>query len=92
MFANFRKNLNSIMEIKDQNGVSDSSHDEVVEARKSFFSSLFKKPEGCLITENINVVDIFPRSISEEINESLHEEILKGEIISTLSVVMSLSK
>jgi len=42
---------------------------------------------GCPIFDIIKVIDIFPTSIIEEMNESLSVEILEGEILSTLSTL-----
>lgn len=78
-YASYRKNLNSIQEIKDQNGQKVSSFEEIAEAREGFFSSLFKEPEGCPIAEILKVIDLFLGSFSKDMNESLQDEISKGK-------------
>ena len=44
------------------------------------FQGLFKEPDGCPIAEILEVLDIFPRAISEEMNEELSKDILEEEI------------
>jgi hypothetical protein len=59
--AHFQNNLNSIVEIKDKDGVVVSSHEEIAEAEKSYFYNHFKELAGCPIIEIINVIDLFPK-------------------------------
>jgi hypothetical protein len=70
-FVNYRKNLNSIWEIKDQNGQMISSFKEISKAGKGYFCILFKESKGFPISEILKDIDLFPRSFSEDMNESL---------------------
>jgi hypothetical protein len=40
---------------------------------------------GCPIAEIIKVIDIFPRSITEDMNDSLLAQVIEEELLSTLS-------
>jgi hypothetical protein len=63
-FASFRRMTNSIWEIKDDQGKKVTNFEEIVGAGKKNFSSLFKEPVGCPITEILKVINIFPSFIS----------------------------
>ena len=60
-----------ISTIKDMNGVMVSSFKEKIEAGECFFKNLFKESEGCNIQEILKVINLFPRMVSEEMNNSL---------------------
>ena len=64
----------------DTNGEMVSSFNEKSEVGKSFFKTLFKEPEGCNIQEILKVINLFPRLIDEEMNNSLGEEVTKEEL------------
>ena len=67
-FANNRRNLNIIPTIKNMNGVMLSSFKEKAEAGEEFFKNLFKEPIGCNIQEILEVINLFPIMIDEEVN------------------------
>ena len=50
----------------------------------SFFQNIFKEPEGCPIQEILEVLGLFPRMITDEMNEYLTKEISEEEIRHTL--------
>jgi hypothetical protein len=75
-----RKMINSIWDIQDSNGNVVSSFEDIVEAGKNFFLKLFKVPLGFPIEEILQVISLFPKSILEEMNDSLQEEITDKEI------------
>lgn len=62
-----------------------TSHEDIVEDGKYFFSSLFRERVGCSIPEILKVVELFPKEIIGEMNEALQEVISETEIFSTLS-------
>jgi hypothetical protein len=62
-----------------------SSFEDMAAARQVYFSYLFKAPMGCPINDIFKVVFLFPKLVSDEDNESLKEEILEKQILSTLS-------
>ena len=64
----------------DTNGEMVSSFNEKSGARKSFFKTLFKEPEGCNIQEILKVINLFPRLIDEKMNNSLREKVTKEEL------------
>jgi hypothetical protein len=49
-----------------------------------YFSSLFAEPPRCPILETLKVIELIPISISEEMNESLRDEVQEGEILAML--------
>jgi hypothetical protein len=69
-FSNQRQNLNTIWEIKNEEGIRVSSFQEKSEAGARFFESLFSAPEGCPIQEILEVVAKFQPIFSEEMNQS----------------------
>jgi hypothetical protein len=71
--------------MKDQNGQVKSTHEGIVEADISFFSNLFKEHVGCPIVVIIKVIDLSPRSITEDVNDSLLAQIIEEYFFSTLS-------
>ena len=44
------------------------------------FQGLFKEPDGCPIAKILEVLDLFPRAITEEMNEELSKDILEEDI------------
>ena len=74
-FANKRRNQNTISTIKDMTGDMVSSFKEKAEAGEGFFKNLFKEPTGCNIQEILEVINLFPRMIDEEMNNLLKEEV-----------------
>ena len=59
------------------------------EAEKSFIKNLLKEPEGCNIQEILKVINLFPRLIIEEMNNSLKKEVTREEL---QKIVYSLQK
>ena len=50
------------------NGAMVSYFKEKVEAGEDFFKNLFKELAGCNIQEILEVINLFPRMIEEEMN------------------------
>ena len=48
------------------------------------FHKLFKEPVGCPIGEMLEVLNLFPRAITEEMNDELTKDILEEEITQVL--------
>ena len=88
-FSNLRINLNSIWEIKNEEGVLVSSFQEKAEAGASFFEALFKDPTGCQIQETLKVVTNLPSILSDEMNQALSAEVMKPKVGATLSSMQS---
>ena len=45
-----------------------------------FFKNLFKEPVGCNIQEILEVINLFPRMINEEMNNLFKEEVTEEEL------------
>jgi hypothetical protein len=61
-----------------------SSFAKISKVGVNYFGGLFSTPYGCPIKEILEVIDLFPRSIIEDVNESLQEEIMEGKVLATL--------
>jgi hypothetical protein len=91
-YANYRRNINTIWEIKDGNNELVSSFPNKVEARVSYFSNLFFEPVGCPIQEILEVVQKFPTVFTEEMNSSLTNEVSEEELAERLSPLCKMGK
>jgi hypothetical protein len=67
-FSNFRRNLNTIWNIKKEDETVLSSFKEKAEVGVTYFKNLFTDPVGCPIQEILKVVGKFPFVFSEEMN------------------------
>jgi len=74
-FTNFRKNTNTIWDIKNAEGRIVSSFQEKEEAGVSYFENLFQAPTGCPIHDILEVVSKFPAVFSKESNQALEGEV-----------------
>lgn len=83
-YANHHRNLNSKAKIRNSKGQTASSFPKIANVGVCYFSKLFSPPQGCPIKEILEVVELSPRSIREEMNGSLYANILEGKIMSTL--------
>jgi hypothetical protein len=88
-YANQRRNINSIWEIKNEEDVLVSSFQDKSEARARYFENLFAAPEGCPIQETLDVVSKFPSVISLETNRDLCEEVTELELSQALNSMQS---
>ena len=78
-FASHRKNINTILEIKDEiGGTTQNFHDKAKET-VNHFHKRFTEPPGCPISEILEVLNLFPRLITEEIKQDLLEEVIEEE-------------
>ena len=68
-YASQRKSINTIHEIRTVQGSWAKSFEEKTQAAVEHFQGLFKETEGCPITEILEVLDMFPSDITEEMNE-----------------------
>jgi hypothetical protein len=79
-FSNQRQNLNTIWELKNEEGIWVSSFLEKAETGARYFESLFSAPEGCPIQEILQVVAKFHPLFSEEMNQLLLKEVSLEEV------------
>ena len=56
------------------------SFKEKAEVGERYFKNLFTEPEGYNIQEILKVLSMFPRLISEEMNNSMLEEVAEEEL------------
>jgi len=84
-YARYRRITNSIWEINNMEGRKVTSSGYIAEACKSLFFNLLKQLARCPILEIINVIYLFPCSISTEMNDFLLAEISNKEIFAPLS-------
>jgi hypothetical protein len=76
-YANYRKVINTINDICDEDGCKNYSFEEIVEARKVYYSNILKSLPGFPIREILQVIPLFPKVFNQEQNLSLAEEITK---------------
>ena len=70
-FTMHRKNINTILEIKDDEGnIAKSFHDKAKEM-KNQFQARFKAPTSCSISEILEVLTLFPCLIKHEMRKYL---------------------
>ena len=62
------------------NGVMLSSFKEKAKAGEDFFLNLFKESMGCNIQEILEVINLFPRMIEEEMNIHLKAGVTEEEL------------
>ena len=74
MHATHRKNVNTILAIKDMNGEMVHSFKENTELGERYFKHLFTEPKGCNIHKILKVLSLFLKLISEEMNKTMTEE------------------
>ena len=80
MYASHRKNINTIFEIKNGQGNMVRSFQEKEEVRVEYFQNIFTEPKGCPITKIMEVLRLFSRMISKEMNGELTKEISEEEV------------
>jgi len=83
-FANYRRNLNTIWEIRDELGNVIVSFEEKAKIEVNFFNNLFPAPPGCPIQEILEVVGKLPTVFSEEMKLSLEEEVSEPKLRAAL--------
>jgi hypothetical protein len=79
-YANFWKNINTIWEIRSEDGSKAFTFKEKEEEGVCFFQYLFQEPRGCPIQDILRVISKFPAVITEEMNRSLCEEVTEVEV------------
>ena len=79
-YASHRKSINTIHEVRSSQGTWAKTFEEKIKAVVEHFQELFKEPAGCPISEMLEVLDLFPRAITEEMNDKLTKDILEEEI------------
>ena len=65
-FASHRKNTNTILEIKDEEGRTTKMFKEKTIAAVDHFKKILSAPPGCPISEILEVLNLFPKLITEE--------------------------
>ena len=70
-----RKSINTILEIKDVEGGTTQKFQDKARATVNHFQERFTAPPGCPISEILEVLNMFPRLITEEMKEDLIEEV-----------------
>jgi hypothetical protein len=58
------------------------------EACVNYFKNLFAKSLGCPILKILDVLNMFPRVISDEMNEVLDVEVFESKVLGVLSSML----
>ena len=69
IYASHRKSIKTIHETRTLQGSWAKSFEEKTQAAVEHFQGMFKEPEGCLIAKMLELLDLFPRYITEDMNE-----------------------
>ena len=70
-YASQRKSINTIHEVKNTRGILAKTFEEKSKVVGEHFQELFKEPVGCPIEEMLEVIDLLPRAIIEDMNGEL---------------------
>eukprot|EP00253_Pinus_taeda_P016780 PITA_16780 len=83
-FANGRKIINTIWELKDEHGHQVSSQKNLARLATAHFHGIYKAPADVNILEIMRVIEHFPRFIEQEDSEELLKEVTMAELEATL--------
>jgi hypothetical protein len=84
-FANFKRNINTNWEIKNEGRTMSSSFHEKKEVGERFLKKLFFALEGYPIQEVLEVVSKFQLVFSLKMNRDLEEEVTEEKLLVSLS-------
>jgi len=83
-FANGRKIINTIWELKNDQGQPVSQQHNLARLATEHFRGIYKAPEEVNILEIMRVAELFPRYIEQEDSEELQKEVTMAELEATL--------
>ena len=78
-YAYDRKNINSIWNIKTDEGIVVEGFDDITSTGIQHFEKLFKE-DNIFVANIVKITQLFPSSVSDEHNEMLMEEVLINEL------------
>ena len=84
-FSSHRKNTNTILEIKDEVGGTTHLFKEKAKATLEHFQKRFTAPPGCPISEILEVLNLLPKIITEEMQQDLMEEVIEEDLNKIIS-------
>jgi hypothetical protein len=74
-FANYRRNRKFIWEIIDEVGLLQTSQKNIMEAAKNYFKKFFNESNETSITNQVKVVEYFPKMVIETEAENLYNPV-----------------
>lgn len=83
-FANGRKAINTIWELRDQQGHTITNQQNLARLATEHFSGIYKAPGNVNILEIMRVAELFPRYVDQENSEELLKEVTMDELEATL--------
>lgn len=83
-FANGRKAINTIWELKDDRGQPVSSQQNLARLANAHFRGIYKAPGGINILEIMRIAELFPRYVDQEDSEEIQKEVTLDELEATL--------
>eukprot|EP00253_Pinus_taeda_P025504 PITA_25504 len=83
-FANGRKIINTIWELKDEHGHQVSSQKNLARLATAHFRGIYKAPADVSILEIMRVIEHFPRFIEQDDSGELLKEVTMAELEATL--------
>eukprot|EP00253_Pinus_taeda_P034161 PITA_34161 len=83
-FANGRKIINTIWELKDKHGHQVTSQKNLARLATAHFHGIYRAPADVNILEIMRIAELFPRYIDQEDSEELLKEVTMAELEATL--------
>jgi hypothetical protein len=84
-FANFRRNRKFVWEIRDDLGILHSGQEDLKTEATKYFKSFFREQDPPSTVDQVKVVSLFSRFITENEAVALYHPILLGELKAVLS-------
>jgi hypothetical protein len=83
-FSNFRKETNTIWEIKKEDGSVATKQKDLEKEVVTYFEKMFKAQEDLSIIKQLEVIQTYPRLFSVEEGKKIVDPVLLPEVLSTL--------
>lgn len=83
-FANGKKDVNTIWQLNNENGIPLSSFRQLSGVATSHFKQAYSAPPNITLGEIILVAQLFPRYVDQEEAMELEKEVSLGELEATL--------
>eukprot|EP00253_Pinus_taeda_P025252 PITA_25252 len=83
-FANGRKAINTIWELKDERGLPVSSQQNLARLANAHFRGIYKAPGDINILEIMRIAELFPIFVDQDDSEELQKEVTLVELEATL--------
>jgi len=83
-YANGKKTINTIWELKNKHGQAIQSFHELVAQENSHFKDIYKAPNIATRAEVMRISQLFPKFVDQEVDQELTREVTLDELEGTL--------